>query len=126
MFLLIYSQKDRIPEREEIRKRLTLFVSLLEGILLSKLSTRCNLVKPDPSLGIGSGPFLPISPRAVQAAIARRGDVLSKNEPVSTFSQKENYIPLFLRPKATSDVLKIFLRWQNKIKVYNIFELTIC
>lgn len=68
-------------------KRLALFVSLLEGILFSKLSTRCNLVKPDPSLGIGRGPFLPISPRAVQAAIARRGDVLSKNDPVSTFRQ---------------------------------------
>ena len=79
---------ERISEEKDKRKRLALFVSLLEGILFSRLSTRCNLVKPDPSLGIGSGPFLPISPKAVQAAIARRGDVLSKNEPVNTFRQK--------------------------------------
>lgn len=76
------STKERGEKKE--KERLALFVSLLEGILLSKLSTRWSLVNPDPSLGIGRGPFLPISPRAVQAAIANRGDVLSKNEPVST------------------------------------------
>lgn len=74
-------------EEKGKRKRRALFVSLLEGILFSRLSTRCSLVKPDPSLGIGRGPFLPISPRAVQAAIAKRGEVLSKNEPVNTFTQ---------------------------------------
>jgi hypothetical protein len=81
------NRKHRILEEKEI-KRLALFVSLLDGILLSKLSTRCSLVNPDPSLGIGRGPFLPISPKAVQAAIANRGDVLSKNEPVRIFKYK--------------------------------------
>lgn len=90
----------QIYEKKEFQKKggkgLTLFVSLLEGILFSKLSTRCDLVKPDPSLGMGRGPFLPISPRAVQAAMARRGDVLSKNEPGSTGDKTEKKTLLLL------------------------------
>ena len=112
--------------KKDKKERLALFVSLLEGILFSRLSTRCSLVKPDPSLGMGNGPFLPISPRAVQAAIARRGEVLSKNEPVSIFRQKRELDIITPVIQTDQQGTPDFLKEQNEIKVYNIFQLITC
>jgi len=82
---------------------------LLEGIRASKLSTSCSFVKPVPSLGIGKGPFLPISPRAVQAATTRKGEVLSRKEPTGEKKQDDlDLVLLFSREQANSKALISF------------------
>lgn len=69
-----------------------MLVSLPDVILPNRFSTRCFLVKPEPSSGMGRDPFRPISPKAVAAATDNKGDELSKNMPVYEGKHKHTYL----------------------------------
>lgn len=85
----------------------TFVVSLPEGMRATRFSTMKSLVKPSPSAGIGKEPFLPISPKAVQAATARSGLLLSRKEPRRNHKYKK-WVTLQL---VTECILKIWTGW---------------